>query len=120
MKTQKFDGCPVGSGTFLTGVGLTVFGTTKKHQVEINVVNPYTVNAGCGNEANKANDYGCLGAGSLELVIDGHKVVQMTTLVALSPSTLLACAPVVGLILTLLLSKSEAYGMERSLVERWM
>jgi hypothetical protein len=77
MKTQKFDGCPVGSDTFLTGVGLTVFGTRdKKHQVEINVVNPYTVNAGCGNEAVKANDYGCLGAGSLELVIDGHKVVQ--------------------------------------------
>jgi hypothetical protein len=76
MKTQKFDECPVGSDTFLTGVGLTVFGTTKKHQVEINVVNPYTVNTGCGNEANKANDYGCLGAGSLELVIDGHKVVQ--------------------------------------------
>ena len=75
MKTQKFDGCPAGSDTFLTGVGLTVFGT-KKHQVEINVVNPYTVNTGCGNDANKANDYGCLGAGSLELVIDGHKVVQ--------------------------------------------
>ena len=75
MKIQKFDGCPLGSDTFLTGVGLTVFGTNK-HQVEINVVNPYSVNAGCGNEAVKANDYGCLGAGSLELVIDGHKVVQ--------------------------------------------
>ena len=76
MKTQKFDGCPMGSDTFLTGVGLTVFGTTKTHQVEINVVNPYTVNSGCGNEVNKDFDYGCLGAGSLELVIDGHKVVQ--------------------------------------------
>jgi hypothetical protein len=75
MRTQKFEGCPVGSDTFLTGIGLTVFGT-KKHQVEINVVNPYTVNAGCGNEANKIFDYGCLGAGSLELVIDGHKIVQ--------------------------------------------
>lgn len=77
MKTQKFEGCPEGAETFLTGVGLTIFGKNKKiHQIEINVVNPYTINAGCGNDADKANDYGCLGAGSLELILDGHKIVQ--------------------------------------------
>jgi len=77
MRTQKFEDCPVGSDTFLTGIGLTVFGKNKKtHKVEVNVVNPYTVNAGCGMKNDKERDYGCLGAGSLELVIDGHKFTQ--------------------------------------------
>eukprot|EP00543_Licmophora_paradoxa_P013787 CAMPEP_0202473872 /NCGR_PEP_ID=MMETSP1360-20130828/92077_1 /ASSEMBLY_ACC=CAM_ASM_000848 /TAXON_ID=515479 /ORGANISM="Licmophora paradoxa, Strain CCMP2313" /LENGTH=656 /DNA_ID=CAMNT_0049100955 /DNA_START=50 /DNA_END=2023 /DNA_ORIENTATION=- len=81
MKVNQFEGCPGGSDKFTTGFGLTVFGdgpdgknTRSLHNIEINVVNEHSTGTGCGFEPHKANDYGCLGAGSLEIMIDGHKV----------------------------------------------
>jgi hypothetical protein len=68
MKIQQFEGCSVGADTFLTGARLTVFDKEKKHRIDINVVNPYTVYSGCGYDPNKEKDYECLGAGSLELI----------------------------------------------------
>ena len=77
MKVQKFEECPNHSDTFITGVGMSVFGKHgKKHAIEVNVVNEFNTDIGCGNVADKTNDYSCLGAGSLQIIIDGHKIVQ--------------------------------------------
>ena len=81
MKIQRFEGCPHKSDSFITGVGLTVFkdparGIPRDHRVEVNVVNEYNVNVGCGHHWKKNADSNCLGMGSLELVIDGVKVVM--------------------------------------------
>ena len=69
MKVQKFETCPEESDTFITGVGLSTFGDIP-HRIEINVVNINDNNVGCGFEGN------CLGYGSLELAIDGKKILN--------------------------------------------
>ena len=75
MKISEFEGCPADSNKFVTGLGLSVYDAKKKavHNIEINVVNEHQVYIGCGTNDDKENDFGCLGAGSLELVIDGKK-----------------------------------------------
>eukprot|EP00545_Synedropsis_sp_CCMP1620_P003609 CAMPEP_0119026834 /NCGR_PEP_ID=MMETSP1176-20130426/36126_1 /TAXON_ID=265551 /ORGANISM="Synedropsis recta cf, Strain CCMP1620" /LENGTH=272 /DNA_ID=CAMNT_0006982639 /DNA_START=51 /DNA_END=866 /DNA_ORIENTATION=- len=73
MKLQTYESCPEhSSNIFLSGVGLTFLkkGTTRK-RIQINVVNPYNVDVGCGGLPVSH----CLGAGTLELVIDGVKHV---------------------------------------------
>ena len=81
MKIEQFEGCPSGADKFVTGVGISVFDNKNPkgkplHTIEVNVANAHSVNTGCGLSLIKDNDYGCLGAGSLELVVDGKKTVR--------------------------------------------
>ena len=64
MRISEFETCPEHSNKFVTGAAFSVGG----HVVEISVVNEYNVDIGCGS-----NGLNCLGAGSLEIVIDGVK-----------------------------------------------
>lgn len=70
MKLQTYESCPEHSNNFLSGVGMTFFkkGSSRK-RIEVSVTNPYNVGVGCGGLSLSH----CLGAGSLELVIDGVK-----------------------------------------------
>lgn len=71
MKINGYDNCPENSNTFVSGAGFTFFddeGMVAK-RIEVNVVNVYDIDVGCGLDETKS----CLGAGSLELVIDGKK-----------------------------------------------
>jgi hypothetical protein len=72
MRVTQFEGCPDHSDTFSSGAGFTFFDEKKQAmaKVEINVVNEHSVDIGCGSDS-KA----CLGAGSLEILIDGQKIV---------------------------------------------
>ena len=74
MRVQKYDDCPAGSDKFLSGVGFTMRDRDDPsqhfHRILINVVNPYAVETGCGTGATN-----CLGGGSLEILIDGKKLV---------------------------------------------
>eukprot|EP00545_Synedropsis_sp_CCMP1620_P013223 CAMPEP_0119003846 /NCGR_PEP_ID=MMETSP1176-20130426/796_1 /TAXON_ID=265551 /ORGANISM="Synedropsis recta cf, Strain CCMP1620" /LENGTH=1092 /DNA_ID=CAMNT_0006955483 /DNA_START=39 /DNA_END=3317 /DNA_ORIENTATION=+ len=72
MKINSYETCPAHSDTFVSGAGFRFLknGKTTK-SIEVNVVNPYDVNVGCGSDDIK----NCLGAGSLELIIDGEKHV---------------------------------------------
>jgi hypothetical protein len=65
MRTQVFENCPADSNNFISGVGFTI----GNRKVEVNVVNAYNVDVGCGS----GNEQHCLGSGSLELIIDGAK-----------------------------------------------
>ena len=69
MKIQEYETCPSDSNNFVSGIGLTFKKGWKKQRIEVNVVNSYNVNVGCGADSVAH----CLGAGSLELVIDGVK-----------------------------------------------
>ena len=93
MKITEFEGCPADSNKFVTGLGLTVF--DKKtgnplHQIEAAVANEHSVDTGCGFAAEKGNDYSCLGAGSLELIIDGRKVTHSIDMPLSNGGTILA------------------------------
>jgi hypothetical protein len=75
MRIHTFDGCPVDSNKFTTGVGFNFFDAEKKttRKIEINVViNEFNVDVGCGSDSAK----NCLGAGSLEMTIDGKKYIM--------------------------------------------
>jgi hypothetical protein len=65
MRTQVFENCPADSNNFISGVGFSI----DNRKIQVNVVNVYNVDVGCGSGAEKH----CLGAGSLELIIDGVK-----------------------------------------------
>lgn len=69
MRVHKFDTCPLKSDTFTTGVGFSFFDKQRKayRQIEISVVNERNVDVGCAAQET------CLGAGSLEMIIDGVK-----------------------------------------------
>jgi len=71
MKIQQYESCPSDPVNFVSAVGLTFTKGSKKRRIEISVSNAYNVNVGCG--ANSVAH--CLGAGSLELLIDGVKHV---------------------------------------------
>lgn len=74
MKINGYDNCPENSNTFVSGAGFTFFddeGMVAK-RIEVNVVNVYDIDVGCGLDETKS----CLGAGSLELVIDGKKAYR--------------------------------------------
>lgn len=72
MRIHEFDECPADSNKFTTGVGFKFIDekTKKKREILINVVNEKSIDIGCGDGSPV-----CLGAGSLEMVIDGKKVV---------------------------------------------
>mmetsp|Transcript_16734 Transcript_16734/g.27765 ORF Transcript_16734/g.27765 Transcript_16734/m.27765 type:complete len:567 (+) Transcript_16734:52-1752(+) len=72
MRISQFEGCPAKSDTFCSGAGFTFFDSKRRktRTIEVNVVNEHNVDVGCGGE--KKN---CLGAGSLEIMLDGTKVV---------------------------------------------
>jgi len=79
MKVNKFEGCPKESDKFTTGFGLSLYDPNNgqpTHKIEVNVVNEHSTGTGCGFESHKPNDYGCLGAGSLEIIVDGSKITQ--------------------------------------------
>jgi hypothetical protein len=67
FRTQIYEKCPADSNNFISGVGISIM----NQKVEVNVVNPYDIDVGCGKDMNQ----NCLGAGSLELIIDGMKHV---------------------------------------------
>jgi hypothetical protein len=71
MKISQFADCPAKSDTFCSGAGFTFFDSKKQktQTVEVNVVNEHSVNVGCGG-----NNTNCLGAGSLEIILDGTKM----------------------------------------------
>ena len=72
MKINSYETCPAHSNTFVSGAGFTYFDNGKiTKRIEVNVVNNYNVDVGCGQDETK----NCLGAGSLELIIDGVKHV---------------------------------------------
>ena len=72
MRLQSHDTCPGNSNNFVTGVGLTFVkqGQYNK-QIEVTIGNHYSVDVGCGGMSMSH----CLGAGSLEVVIDGKRHV---------------------------------------------
>ena len=72
MRISEYETCPKNSDTFVSGAGFTFFDKKRResHKLEINVVNEYNVDIGCGREG-----FPCLGAGSLELILDGTKIV---------------------------------------------
>ena len=57
---------------------MTVFkhGKKKEHSIEINIVNEHQTDIGCQTKDGQKTYEGCLGAGSLELVIDGRKITH--------------------------------------------
>jgi len=65
--------CPSFSDNFISGVGFAFYDAKGEAQrkIEINVANPYEVNTGCGVDGINS----CLGGGSLEIVLDGVKLV---------------------------------------------
>ena len=71
MRIQSYETCPSDSNTFVSGVGLSFKTATSERNIEVAVPNPYHVHVGCGAGS---KEY-CLGAGSLELIIDGDKHV---------------------------------------------
>lgn len=72
MKINNYETCPDHSNTFVSGAGFTFFKNGKAtKKIEVNVANAYNVDVGCGH----SNSQNCLGAGSLELIIDGVKHV---------------------------------------------
>jgi hypothetical protein len=56
--------------SFVSGVLNFFTAGRKARRIEVHVANPYNVNVGCGEGTTN-----CLGAGSLELIIDGVKHV---------------------------------------------
>jgi len=70
LKINNYELCPDSSDSFVSGAGFNFFenGTSVK-KIEISVANPYHVDVGCGD----SEVQNCLGAGSLELIIDGVK-----------------------------------------------
>lgn len=70
LRINQYDTCPEDSNTFVSGAGFAFFKNGEiSTNIEVSVVNPYNVDVGCGSTESK----NCLGAGSLELVIDGVK-----------------------------------------------
>ena len=65
MRTQVFENCPADSNNFISGVGFTI----GNRKIQVNVVNAYNVDVGCGT----GTEQHCLGSGSLELIVDGVK-----------------------------------------------
>ena len=72
MKLQSYETCPANSNNFVTGVGLTFFkqGHATK-RIEVSVVNPLSAAVDCGGMSVSH----CLGAGSLEVLIDSERYV---------------------------------------------
>ena len=71
MRISEYDSCPAESNAFVTAAAFSFFDDAgKARTVEVNVVNEYNTNVGCGHGADKKN---CLGDGSIEIVIDGKK-----------------------------------------------
>lgn len=70
MRISEYETCPSHSNTFVSGASFTFHDkkNKKSHNIEINVVNEYNVDVGCGS-----GPASCLGAGSLEMMIDGKK-----------------------------------------------
>ena len=69
MRIQSYENCPSDSNSFVSGVGLSFKTGSSERNMEVSVPNPYNVNVGCGAGS---KEY-CLGAGSLEMTIDGVK-----------------------------------------------
>jgi hypothetical protein len=72
MQLTHFEDCPANSYSFSSGAAFNFFDEKKqkKRGIEINVVNEHHVDIGCGS-----GPKACLGAGSLQILLDGVKIV---------------------------------------------